>query len=141
MNNEKYYCILFDLFWSVIVIVTLGGAAIFIAVLQIISICKEVLPLFHFCYDQVYSAKKTPVGGAAIITKLTICHIILLPSKSTIYQKYCCVSFFCLVFCSIFVYFIHSFIPTICYSFCTDLLNLFAQIYLIAFNIKTSVGA
>ena len=63
-----------------------------------------------------------PVGGAAIITKLTICHIILLPSKSTIYQKNCCVSFFCLIFCYYWL---------ICYSFCTDLLNLlnlFAQI-------------
>ena len=45
MSTEKYYCILFDLFWSVIVIVTLRGAAIFTAALQIISICKEVLPL------------------------------------------------------------------------------------------------
>ena len=28
MSTEKYHCILFDLFWSVIVTVTLGGASI-----------------------------------------------------------------------------------------------------------------
>ena len=140
----------FYLFWSVIVIVTVGGAAIFTEALQRISICKEVLPLcfifvtkvfiVFYLHNWVYSVKKMPVGGAAIITKLTICHIILLASKRTIYQKYCCLSFLCLIFYSYFV-FIHRLILLFSYSFCTDLLNLFTQINLIAYNIKTSVDA
>ena len=82
----------FDLFWSVIVIATLGGATIFIEALQSISICK-VLPLcftfvakvfiVFYLHDQVYSVKKTPVEGAATITKLTVYHVILLASKRT----------------------------------------------------------
>ena len=70
--------------------------------LQSILICKEVLPLclnfvtgvfiVFFHHDWVYSVKKMSVGGAAIITKLTICHIIFLASKSTIFQKFGCVS-------------------------------------------------
>ena len=109
----------FNLFWSVIVIATLGDAAIFTEALQSISICKEVLPLcFTFVtkvfvvfyhHDWVYSVKKTPVGAAAIIKKQTKCHIILLASKRIIFQKYCCVSFFCLIFYSYFV-FIHRLI-------------------------------
>ena len=141
----------FDLFWSVIVIATLGGAAIFTEALQSISICKEVLPLcftfvtkvfiiFFYLHNLVYSVKKMPVGSAAIITKLTKCHVILLASKRTIYQKYCCVGFLCLIFYSYFV-FIHRLILLFSYSFCTGLLNLFAQINLIAYNIKTSVDA
>ena len=83
-----------------------------------------------------------PVRGAAIITKLTICHVILLPSnvqfiKSIVVQA-SSVLFFVLI---LFFSHINSFIPIICYLFCTDLLNLFTQIYLIAYNIKTSVGA
>ena len=114
----------FDLFRSVIVTATLGGAAIFTEALQSISIGKEVLPLcFTFVtkvfivfyhHDWVYSVKKMPVGGAAIITKLTVCHVILLASKRTIFQKCCCVSFFCLIFNSYFVFihrlFFYSFI-------------------------------
>ena len=114
----------FDLFWSVIVIATLGGAAIFTEALQSTSICKEVLPLcftfvtkvfiVFYLHNWVYSVKKTHVGGVAIITKLhvtklTKCHIILLASKRTVYQKYCCVSFLCLIFYSYFV-FIHRLI-------------------------------
>ena len=116
----------FNLFWSVIVIATLGGSAIFTEALQSISICKEVLLLCFtfvtkvfiilYLHDRVYSAKKTPLGGAAIITKLTICHIILLPSKRAIYQKYCCVSFFCLIFYSYFVL-IHRLILLYSYLF------------------------
>ena len=45
MSTEKKLFYSIRLFWRVIVIVTLGGAAIFTAALQIISICKEVLPL------------------------------------------------------------------------------------------------
>ena len=43
--------------------------------------------LFNFCYNLVKNVKnfkKMLVGGAAINTKWTKCHIILLPAKSTI---------------------------------------------------------
>ena len=120
-----------------IVIATPGGAAIFTEALQSISICKEVLPLcftfvtkvfiVFYLHNWVYSVKKTPVGGAAIIAKLTKCHVILLASKRTILFLFC------------FYSQINSFIILLSYSFCTNLLNLFAQINLIAYNIKTSV--
>ena len=87
----------FDLLWSATVMVSLGGAAIFTEMLQSISICKQVLPLcltfvatgfIVFCHHNwVYSVKKMSVGGAVIIIKLKICHIILLASKSTIFFK------------------------------------------------------
>ena len=65
-----------DLFLCVLVIATLGGAAIFTEVLKNISLCNEVLPLCFtlvtmnvycllFCF---YSARKMPVGDAAITT-------------------------------------------------------------------------
>ena len=63
--------------------------------------------MFHFCYDRVYSVKKMPVGGAAIIAKLTICHVILLPSKSTIYQKYVVQASSVLFFVLILFFFTH----------------------------------
>ena len=99
----------FDLFWSVIVIATLGGAAILTEALQSVRRCclfVSLLFIVFFLHNWVYSVKKMPVGGAAIITKLTICHVILLASKRTIYQKYYCVSFLYLIFYSYFV-FIH----------------------------------
>ena len=83
------------------------------------------------------------VGGAAIITKLKLCHIILLASKSTIFEKFGCVSFSCnsnsyfysyfilFLFIDLFFYF--------SYLFCTDLFNLFTQINLLTYNIKTSI--
>ena len=64
-----------DLFLCVIVTATLGGAAIFTEVLKNISLCNEVLPLCLLLllrvlshHNRVYSARKMPVGGAAITT-------------------------------------------------------------------------
>ena len=66
-----------NLFLCVIVIATLGGAAIFTEALKNISLCNEMLPLLLlllkvfivlYHHDRVYSARKMPVGGAAITT-------------------------------------------------------------------------
>ena len=66
-------------------------------VLHSISIGKQVLPLcltfvtrvsiVFFHDDLVYSVKKLSVGGAAIITKQTVCHIILLASKTQLFKS------------------------------------------------------
>ena len=142
----------FNLFWSVIVIATLEGAAIFTEALQSISICKEVLPLcftfvtkvfiVFYLHDWVYSVKKTPVGGGAIITKLTMSHYFTCFKKDNLSKVLLCkllMSYFLFLFS--FYSEINSFILSFSYSFCTDLLNLFTQINLIAYNIKTSVDA
>ena len=92
----------FRLLWIATVNVSLGGAAIIIEALHSISIGKQVLPLclafvtrvsiVFFHDDWVYSVKKMSVGDAAIITKWTICYVILLASKNTIFQRFGCVS-------------------------------------------------
>ena len=97
-----------DLFLCVIVIATLGGAAIFTEVLKNISLCNKVLPLCLLLllrvlshHNWVYSARKTPVGGAAITALHYKCdkmpHYITCLSAE-FFKKYCCVGFFCLIF-------------------------------------------
>ena len=61
------------------------------------------------------------VGGAAIITKLTICHVIFLASKSTILQKFGCVSLPCdsgiELVSDFFIFILFSFIDLFFYFF------------------------
>ena len=79
MSIGSYYGIWLQFFLCVIVIATLGGAAIFTEALKriflfVMSCClfvlllllKVFIVLFH--HDWVNSARQTPVGGAAITT-------------------------------------------------------------------------